>query len=526
MMRGLAAITGTVAALLTSAACTVNQADAPPLSPAGPTDFAQSMTVTAIPDRLTQDGSSQSAISVRVAGPNGQPASGVPIRVDMLVDGTLVDFGTLSARSIVTGSDGRANTVYTAPPAPPATAGGVTSTVTIRAVAVGGNAQTATPYTADIRLVPAGVILPPAGTPTASFATSPTTLLAGLPANFDASGSQPGSGASSIVSYSWSFGDATSGSGRTTTHTYSSPNSYNVTLTVTNDRGVSASTSQTVQITTGVQPVPVFNFSPSAPGIGESVFFNASASQVGAGRRITAYNWTFGDGGTGGGVSPSHVYTTAGTYTITLTLTDDLGQTGTTTLTLTVGSPPAPTAAFTSTVNISTRTVVFVASTSQTAQGQTITDFFWNFGDDSNCPPVGSGVPSTCYVHTTSPTITHTYLGTGSFVVNLVVRDSAGRTGSTSNSITVTDGTPVPAIVVSPTTPVHGLAASFDGTGSTPFAGTPIVSYTWTFGDGTPSQNGSTTTHVYATAGVYVVRLTVTDSLGRTGTVTANVTVQ
>src|SRR4051812_18954707 len=113
------ALTPVLASLMTLAlvGCTVHSTDTPAL--AGPSGLAQQVTIHATPDRINQDGSSQSSIEVSVFGPSGQPQSGVPVRVDMLVGGTIVDFGTLSARTIVTGSDGKARTVYTAPSASP-----------------------------------------------------------------------------------------------------------------------------------------------------------------------------------------------------------------------------------------------------------------------------------------------------------------------------------------------------------------------------------------------------------------------
>ncbi len=189
---------------------------APPLT--GPSTFAQSVTVTATPDLITQDGQSQSAINVRVFDANGQPMSAVPLRIDMLVNGTLVDYGTLSTKSIVTGTDGRATTVYTAPPAPPPTAQ-VSSTVTIRATAIGTDTPSSAPFSAEIRLVPPGVILPPAETPTPEFTVTPTPVNLNVAATFDASTSCGGavtggacSGSSPITSYAWTFGDGSSGS--------------------------------------------------------------------------------------------------------------------------------------------------------------------------------------------------------------------------------------------------------------------------------------------------------------------------
>jgi PKD repeat protein len=317
--------------------CVVHQSDqAPPLT--GPSTFAQSLSVTANPDLITQDGQSQSAINVRVFDANGQPMSAISVRVDILIGATLVDYGTLSSKTVVTRSDGRATTVYTAPPAPPPTAQ-VASTVTIRATTIGVDAPSSAPFSATIRLVPPGIIRPPADTPTAAFTVSPTTPAANVSTQFNASGSCGGplvgtacQSISPITNYSWTFGDGTpSGSGQTISHTYAVANSYNVTLTVTNDRGVSASTTQALAVGSASLPIPVFTFSPTTPGNGESVFFNAAESTAGAGHRITSYQWAFGDGTPGSGQTTSHPYfnptVNPVTYVATLTVTDEVGQT-------------------------------------------------------------------------------------------------------------------------------------------------------------------------------------------------------
>src|SRR5262245_38735418 len=133
------ALTTVLVALTTLAVagCTVHSTEQPPLS--GPSGLAQQVTLRATPDRINQDGASQSSIEVTVIGPSGQAQPGVAIRMDMLVNGQLVDFGTLSARTIVTGTDGKARAIYTAPPAAPAT-NQVANTVSIRAAPLGTDA--------------------------------------------------------------------------------------------------------------------------------------------------------------------------------------------------------------------------------------------------------------------------------------------------------------------------------------------------------------------------------------------------
>src|SRR6185295_5097327 len=162
------------------------------------------------------------------------------LRLDMFVNGIQRDYGTLSARTIAPNGAGTAVAQYTAPPPPPGnlfgTCNGLAGTcIQIVASAIGTNFETVAPQSVQLRLVPPGVILPPAGTPTAAFRYSPQPPTANLPVIFDASTSQVGTGANQIVTYNWSFGDGTTGTGSTVTHTYTSPSSYNVTLTVTND---------------------------------------------------------------------------------------------------------------------------------------------------------------------------------------------------------------------------------------------------------------------------------------------------
>src|SRR5438093_2574647 len=97
-----------------AAACTVHQSALPGLT--GPSDFAVSVNVVASPDSIFQDGGSQSTIRVTAKGPDGKPYSGLSLRIDMQLNDVVQDFGTLSARNVVTGGDGTASVVYTAPP--------------------------------------------------------------------------------------------------------------------------------------------------------------------------------------------------------------------------------------------------------------------------------------------------------------------------------------------------------------------------------------------------------------------------
>jgi len=148
--------------------------------------------------------------------------------------------------------------------------------------------------------------------PVANFTYSCTQLAC----NFDASSST----AQASANYSWTFGDATSGLGKTTSHTYSVSGSYSVTLTVTDGLGTSTKT-QTVTVSNAPTP-PVASFTYTCSGL--TCSFNASSS-TGA----TSYSWNFGDGGTATGVTTSHTFLSRTTFTVTLTATGAGGSSST-----------------------------------------------------------------------------------------------------------------------------------------------------------------------------------------------------
>lgn len=83
--------------------------------------------------------------------------------------------------------------------------------------------------------------------PLASFTASPSSGTAPLQVNVDASTSTDPDG--SISSYAWDFGDGTQASGQTTSHTYTSVGTYTLRLTVTDDQGLSNSSSRTIRAT-------------------------------------------------------------------------------------------------------------------------------------------------------------------------------------------------------------------------------------------------------------------------------------
>jgi len=423
------------ATLMLSAACGLQETEIPRFT--GPSELGLSVAVAATPDTLSRDGVSQSTILVTARGPNGSPAASVALRLDMAINGVLQDFGTLSARTIQTGADGRGSAVYTAPQAPPPGAATTVTVLTIVVTSIGSDAQGAVRHQATIRLVPLGVILPPPQSATARFTFSPSAPAASQLVQFDGSNScagQADSGSSGpcpgdsgvIVNYHWDFGDGGTAEGPLVSHSFAKAQTYSVTLTVTTDRGGSGSTTKPVPVAAGLAPTADFVFSPTTPAVGQSIQFDASASRAAPGRTIVQYLWNWGDGESGNRTSPTedHDYLTAGTYNVVLTVVDDAGQRGTVTKPVAVGSGN-PTALFTFIVtNPATHTIQVDGSGSMTVGSATITNYSWSWGDTSS----NSG---------SSSVQTHSYGGANTYTVRLTVTDSLGRSGSFSTGITV-----------------------------------------------------------------------------------------
>ncbi|MBA2479264.1 MAG: PKD domain-containing protein [Planctomycetes bacterium] len=172
-------------------------------------------------------------------------------------------------------------------------------------------------------------------TPQTFSGTAPATV------SFSGAGSTDADG--TIASYAWVFGDGTTGSGRTINHTYTNANTYTTTLTVTDNLGAMNAVSMTITVTApapGNQaPVARVTASTTTGTAPMAVSFDGSGSTDADGT-IASYAWDFGDGTYGSGVSASHTYTAAGTYTARLTVTDNAGATNMKPQMITVTAPP------------------------------------------------------------------------------------------------------------------------------------------------------------------------------------------
>lgn len=170
-------------------------------------------------------------------------------------------------------------------------------------------------------------------------------------------------------------------------------------------------------------PVASFSFSPTTGSAPLTVTFDASASYDPDGT-IVDYRWNFGDGATGSGRVTSHTYTANGTFTITLTVTDNEGKVGSTSRSITivkVNDPPIAEFSFSPTTGIFPLNVTFDASASRDPDGS-IVYYGWDFGDGKTA---------------TGKVVSHTYTTWGTFSIRLTVRDNNGASATKIRTIEV-----------------------------------------------------------------------------------------
>jgi PKD repeat protein len=397
--------------------CALDDADIPPLT--GPSGLALSVIATATPDRLPRDGTSQSVIALNVRDAQNRPAAGQ--RLTLTATPTAA---RLSVSEVVTDANGQATFTLTAPPAG-AIAGDV---VTILATPVGDTSGGAAPRTIEVQLSGAANTTNPTFPAEAAFTVTPASPEVGQVTSFDASGTRDeGVPCLDACSYRWTFGTEAVRTGRVQTHAFATPGIHSVSLTVTDAAGGSATAQRNVTVTAAARPtITTVTVTPAAPVAGQSASFTAGFT-VAPNHRIVSFRWQWGDGTTTttSDASTTHAFSANGTYVVTVTATDDLGQSATTTVTVVVGSGVVASFRFSPTDPKQNDTVVFDGSASSSTAGATIVKWTWNFGDGSATE------------ESDEPIIEHDFPNDRTYVVRLTVTDSAGRTATTTQDVTI-----------------------------------------------------------------------------------------
>jgi len=269
--------------------------------------------------------------------------------------------------------------------------------------------------------------------PTANASASPTIGEIPLQVTFTGSGTDSDG---TITSYSWDFGDGITSNSQNTSHTYNNIGTYSATLTVADDDGATDSDAVTITVNELPNQPPTANAG-ALPISGEAplevTFTGGGYDSDGS---ITGYSWDFGDGTSSMTQNPIHAYDNAGTYTATLTVTDDDGATDSDTVVITVTEPAnEPPTANANAIPVSGEAPLQVQLTgSGTDPDGTIASYNWDLGD---------GTVSTLQ----SPV--HTYQDPETYNVILTVEDDDGATTTDSVLITVDEPAPPPPPSVS-----------------------------------------------------------------------------
>jgi parallel beta-helix repeat protein len=363
--------------------------------------------------------------------------------------------------------------------------------------------------------------------PNASVTVTPASGLAPLQVTADASVSSD-TDSTPISTYTFDFGDGTPvvgpQPGATATHTYTAPGAHTVKVTVTDSAGNSSTT--TTEVVVGdAPPSAALTVSPTSGTTPVQVTADASASSDPDSTGTASYTFDFGDGSpvVGPQTNPTatHLYTSLGTHTVTVTVTDSSGNASSATKHVVVNdAPPAAILDVTPGSGAAPLQVTADASGSSDTDSTPIASFTFNFGDGSAAVGPQTGA-----------TASHTYTTAGTYTVTLTATDTAGNSSSTTTQVTVSpppDQPPTALLSVTPNSGSAPLQVTADASASTDTDSTPIADYRFNFGDGSAAiapQTGATATHTYPAAGTYTVTMTATDTAGNSSTATTQVTV-
>ncbi len=314
------------------------------------------------------------------------------------------------------------------------------------------------------------------------------------------------SGGSDCIYASWS--------GPTTKQGFTSSNSYNHysyvhTIldnwglpTIANDAGAPVM----AEFFTGSGQSPLstgFTASPPTGQVGQTITFTAGPS---GGTSPYTDTWNFGDGSSGSGPTVTHVYSTTGTFPVTLTTQDSSSPASSVTSTKLVAINPAPLPGSLS-ISISSNPTSpsagqNVAFSADVAGGTPPYGVGWDFGDGG----ISVGLSTT-----------HTFADSGTFNVTAAVTDSGSpaHTALKSVFVTVSSSTTPPGLTASftfsPSGPSVGNSVTFTSSAS---GGVAPYTYAWDFGDSTGTDTVANPSYSYSSSGSFAVTLTVTDSSG------------
>ena len=326
----------------------------------------------------------------------------------------------------------------------------------------------------------------------------------GEPITFDGWASTDSDGR--ILNYAWVFGDGDRGDGLTSRHVYRRPGTYTVRLTVSDDSTTDSAEGEDT-LSVRINAPPVANAGPDQIVTSSLVSFDGTGS-TDPDDSVAQYDWDFGDGSTGTGPTPQHVFARPGAYDVRLTVTDaseTIRNTASDAMRVVVNERPIADAG-PELIGAPGETLVFQGSRSVDPDG-TIAEYLWDFRDGST----GTG-----------KTVGHTFSRPGIYSVSLRVKDNTGHDEAIdfAETLVIVNDAPVPDagrdVIAAPGDEVAlSAASSFDPDGS-------IEKYRWDFSDLDYPVLGREVSRRFSASGVYTAQLTVTDDSGTANSVSSD----
>jgi PKD repeat protein len=259
-----------------------------------------------------------------------------------------------------------------------------------------------------------------------SITATPTPGQSGQQSSFTATiyGVPTGTDPASLI-YQWSFGDGSAGAtGKTVTHTYAMAGTYAVQVVVS---GAPQPTSASLQYTV-IQGLSIAPITPTTGQINQPITFMATPVTGTTFPADTTFTWDFGDSHTATGQTVQHSYSTASTFTLTVTAKSaSTGQAGSQTADIVIGGQSTLTITG-PTTGVPTQTLIYSVASSGLVPSDAV--FTWNFGDST---PTQTGM-----------TVNHQFATAGTYTVKVTAASAtnAAFTSSAQQTVTISSATP------------------------------------------------------------------------------------
>lgn len=281
---------------------------------------------------------------------------------------------------------------------------------------------------------------------------------------------------------SWTFGDGNTSAATNPSNTYAAAGTYTVTLNATDANGcVGTSTTSIV-----VSQKPTVNYTSNiTQGCSVPLAVNFTDLSSGGG---TVFNWNFGDGNSSAAQNPSHTYTAAGSYTVTLTVSNAAGACSDSLKQNNYINITSPVANFTTNPDSGCVPINVAFTSSSTSPLDPIASYEWTFGDGN------TGTTATS-------TTNNTYAIQGLFSPQLIIITASGcRDTFICANCVKTGNAPVANFTIADNTICFGQAAQFNETA------TGETGWQWLFGDGANSLLPNPP-HTYGDTGTFQIQL-------------------